>query len=227
MTDIDIRAAAAPRSDQTNYEALLGGPRTVRVAEVKAGSKEQPIEIHYEGGDGKPYKPCKSMLRVLIAAWGDKGADWIGRSMTLYGDHEVVFGGVKIGGIRISHVSHIEQPISVLLSTSRGKRKPYLIHPLTIREMPAAEFADVLARMAAAEDDFVIAVQRHAAANPVGSLVAPCGDEDAQHRLARLVGLAVATLVMDLDGLLLAARLHLGYAHGARASEQVFVVRLI
>ena len=150
MSDIDIRAAAAPRSDQTNYEDLLGGPRTVRVAEVKAGSKEQPIEIHYEGGDGKPYKPCKSMLRVLIAAWGDKGADWIGRSMTLYGDHEVVFGGVKIGGIRISHVSHIEQPISVLLSTSRGKRKPYLIHPLTIREMPAAEFADVLARMTAA-----------------------------------------------------------------------------
>ena len=153
MNDIDIRAAAAPRSDQTNYEDLLGGPRTVRVAEVKAGSKEQPIEIHYEGGDGKPYKPCKSMLRVLIAAWGDKGADWIGRSMTLYGDHEVVFGGVKIGGIRISHVSHIEQPISVLLSTSRGKRKPYLIHPLTIREMPAAEFADVLARMAAAETE--------------------------------------------------------------------------
>ena len=153
MTDIDIRAAAAPRSDQTNYEDLLGGPRTVRVAEVKAGSKDQPIEIHYEGGEGKPYKPCKSMLRVLIAAWGDKGADWIGRSMTLYGDHEVVFGGVKIGGIRISHVSHIEQPISVLLSTSRGKRKPYLIHPLTIREMPAAEFADVLDRMAAAEDE--------------------------------------------------------------------------
>ena len=153
MTDIDIRAAAAPRSDQTNYEDLLGGPRTVRVAEVKAGSKDQPIEIHYEGGEGKPYKPCKSMLRVLIAAWGDKGADWIGRSMTLYGDHEVVFGGVKIGGIRISHVSHIEQPISVLLSTSRGKRKPYLIHPLTIREMPAAKFADVLARMAAAEDE--------------------------------------------------------------------------
>ena len=125
----------------------------MRVAEVKAGSKEQPIEIHYEGGDGKPYKPCKSMLRVLIAAWGDKGADWVGRSMTLYGDHEVVFGGVKIGGIRVSHVSHIEQPISVLLSTSRGKRKPYLIRPLTIREMPAAKFADVLARMAAAEDE--------------------------------------------------------------------------
>jgi hypothetical protein len=148
LTDIDIRAAAAPRSDQTNYEDLLGGPRTVRVAEVKAGSKEQPIEVHYEGGDGKPYKPCKSMLRVLIASWGDKGADWVGRSMTLYGDHEVVFGGVKIGGIRISHVSHIEQPISVLLSTSRGKRKPYVIKPLVT--MTDAQFAAVIKRMASA-----------------------------------------------------------------------------
>ena len=167
MTDIDIRAAAAPRSDQTNYEDLLGGPRTVRVAEVKAGSKEQPIEIHYEGGDGKPYKPCKSMLRVLIAAWGDKGADWIGRSMTLYGDHEVVFGGVKIGGIRISHVSHIEQPISVLLSTSRGKRKPYLVKPLQKaaespqKGMQKAVFDGVLKRMAAATtEDALLAIAK-------------------------------------------------------------------
>jgi hypothetical protein len=159
LNDVDIRAAAAPRSDQTNYEDLLGGPRTVRVAEVKAGSKEQPIEIHYEGGEGKPYKPCKSMLRVLIASWGDKGSDWIGRSMTLYGDHEVVFGGVKIGGIRISHVSHIEQPISVLLSTSRGKRKPYVIKPIVT--MTDAQFAAVIKRMAAATtEDALLAIAK-------------------------------------------------------------------
>ena len=136
MTDVNIREAAAPRSDQTNYEDLTGSPMTIRVTEVRAGSKEQPIEVHYEGGDGRPYKPCKSMLRVLIAAWGDKGADWVGRSMVLYGDADVRFGGVAVGGIRISHVSHIDQPISVLLSTSRGKRKPYMVKPLVAEVRP-------------------------------------------------------------------------------------------
>jgi len=133
---VDIRAAAAPRSDQLNYEDLIDGPRTIRVTEVKAGTKEQPIEVHYANGEGRPFKPCKSMLRVLIASWGDKGTDWVGRSMTLYGDPEVRFGGVAIGGIRISHVSHIEQPLSVLLSTSRGKRKPYVVKPLKAQVAP-------------------------------------------------------------------------------------------
>ena len=136
MSEVNIREAAAPRSDQKNFEDLIGRTETIRVTEVRAGCKEQPIEIHYEGEHGKPFKPSKSMLRVLIASWGDKGSDWVGRSMTLYGDPEVMFGGVKVGGIRISHVSHIDQPISVLLSTSRGKRKPYMVKPLVAEVRP-------------------------------------------------------------------------------------------
>jgi hypothetical protein len=153
MNEVNIKQAAAPNANQINYEDLVGGPITIRVTEVRAGSKEQPIEVHYEGGDGRPFKPCKSMLRVLIAAWGDKGSEWVGRSMVLYGDADVRFGGVAVGGIRISHVSHIDQPISVLLSTSRGKRKPYMVKPLKAEVRPVHKSRPPLDLAPASETD--------------------------------------------------------------------------
>jgi hypothetical protein len=132
--DVDIRAAAAPRSNQLNAEDLIGTTKTITVTEVKANSAEQPIAVHYESDGGKPFLPCKTNLRVLISAWGDRGADWAGKSMTLYADPDVQFGGVKVGGIRISHVSHIDNAMVLNLSTSRGKRKPVKIEPLRVPE---------------------------------------------------------------------------------------------
>jgi hypothetical protein len=82
------------------------------------------------GAELRPFKPCKSMRRVLIAAWGDKGRDWMGKSMTLYGDNGVRFGGVEVGGIRISHVSGISEPLTLKLTTTRSKRSEYTVQPL-------------------------------------------------------------------------------------------------
>jgi len=155
MNDVDIRGAAAPRSDQTNAEDLIGTTKTITVTEVKAGSAEQPIIVHYEGDNGRPFKPCKTSLRVLISAWGDRGADWVGKSMTLYADPEVMFGGVKVGGIRISHVSHIKDAMVLNLSASRGKRKPVSVEPLRMPEVqpyPDDLFAERLPAMRAAID---------------------------------------------------------------------------
>lgn len=137
MSEVDIRAAAAPKSDQLNADDVIGGSMTVTVTSVKAGDKEQPIVIHYEGENGRPYKPCKSMIRALMASWGDKGADWVGKSMTLFNDPTVTWAGVQVGGIRISHVSHIKASIAMSLTASKGKRKPYRVDPLVIAEKPA------------------------------------------------------------------------------------------
>jgi hypothetical protein len=139
---VDIRASISPNSSQLNADDLIGQPRTIRVTSVKAHSADQPIAVYFDGDNGKPYLPCKSMRRVLVAAWGDVAADWIGRSMTLYSDPEVVFGGVKVGGIRISHVSHIDQPLSILLTTTRSKRKPYLVKPLKAEVRPMQKGAE-------------------------------------------------------------------------------------
>ena len=129
MNDDSLQDTIIPKSDQLNADDLLCGPITVTVESVKRGDKEQPVHIGI-GKDRQPYKPCKSMRRVLIAAWGDKGADWVGRSMTLYCDPSVSFGGVKVGGIRISHLSHIESDRTLMLTTARGKRAEFHVKRL-------------------------------------------------------------------------------------------------
>jgi len=119
-----------PKSDQLNADDLVSGPATVTVSAVKRGSEDQPVCIELAGYDGRPYKPCKSMRRVLIALWGERPSEWIGRRMTLYCDPEVKWGGVRAGGIRISHLSHIEKPTVILLTATRGKRVEFQVSPL-------------------------------------------------------------------------------------------------
>lgn len=139
--ETSLRDTIVPKSDQLNADDLIGTTKTVKVSEVRRGeSADQPVSIHYEGEEGRPYKPCKSMRRVLIHAWGDNGREWVGRRMTLYQDPEVKFGGVKVGGIRISHLSNIDKTLNISLTQTRGKRSPYTVEPLTTQAYPADQF---------------------------------------------------------------------------------------
>lgn len=133
-TDIrDLRDTIIPKSDQLNADQLMGGPMTITVTDVRRGSgEEQPIIIHYQGENGRPYKPCKSMRRVLMFAWGNDGTQWIGRSMTLFNKLDVKFGGQEVGGIRISHLSHIDKDIGIALTATRGKKDPVRIKRLQV-----------------------------------------------------------------------------------------------
>ena len=127
----DLRATIVPKSDQLNSEQLLGGPLTITVSDVRlSGGADQPVVIHYAGENGRPYKPCLTMRKVLIHAWGPDGRQWPGRSMTLYNDPSVKWGGEEVGGIRISHMTDIERDIRVSLTTTRGKKAKYEIKKL-------------------------------------------------------------------------------------------------
>ena len=129
----DLRQTIIPKSDQLNAEQLLGGPMTVTVSEVKVSdSGEQPVVVHYDGENGRPFKPCKTMRKVLIHAWGADGRKWSGRSMTLYNDPSVKFGGDDVGGIRISHMTDIERDVKVSLTSTRGKKAKYEIKRLVL-----------------------------------------------------------------------------------------------
>ncbi|MGB3602748.1 MAG: hypothetical protein WBA38_04250 [Gordonia sp. (in: high G+C Gram-positive bacteria)] len=150
--EVDLSQMIQARSDQTNAVDLLAGPVTVTIVAVTTGSKEQPINLvtdHF--GPGKPYRPGLSMRRVLVNAWGPKGAEYVGKSMTLYCDPSVRFGGQAVGGIRISHLSHIDKPKSVALTVTRGKHSPFTVDPLPsgpplITDEIAGQFAaDILA----------------------------------------------------------------------------------
>ena len=138
---MDLSQTIIPRSDQTNSDDLIGGPRTIRITSVSAGNAEQPVVIHYDGDNGRPYKPGKSMRRVLVLFWGPDSSAYIGRSLTLFRDPEVKFGGKDVGGIRISHMSHLARPEQVSLTVTRGKREPYIVQPLA--EDPKQEPRDL------------------------------------------------------------------------------------
>jgi len=127
---MDLTASIIPKSDQMDYSDFIAGPRTVTITEVRPGpTTEQPVEITLTEFD-RPWRPAKSMRRVLVAAWGSDSNNYIGRRMTLFGDPSVKWGGIAIGGIRISHVSHITKPLTIALTESKGKRKPFSVEPV-------------------------------------------------------------------------------------------------
>jgi len=128
----DLRSTIVPKSDQLNAEQLLGGPMTLTVADVRIGSDDQPVVVHYTGEDGRPFKPCKTMRKLLIFAWGEDGRKWVGKSMTVYNDPAVRFGGMDVGGIRISHLSDIPQRIKVSLTATKGKKSMYEVDVLKV-----------------------------------------------------------------------------------------------
>ncbi|MFN8994555.1 MAG: hypothetical protein ACK5X3_12960 [Pseudomonadota bacterium] len=163
---IDLRGTIKPKSDQLNADDLIGGPITIRITGVMVGEGEQPVSISFDGDGGKPFKPGKSMRRVLVNLWGPDGAAYIGRSLTIYRDEQVVFGGVEVGGIRISHMSHLQRETTMALTATKAKRKPFTVRPLVV-EKPADKAAiavdALLARIAAGEDvtgDAKVAEQR-------------------------------------------------------------------
>jgi len=140
MSDItNLRDTILAKSDQLNADDIVGGSISITVTAVKRGdSAEQPVIIHYQGDNGRPYKPCKTMRRVLIAGWGENGAAWVGRSMTLFNEPSVKFGGVAVGGIRISHMTDIGNGLLLTPNASKGKKQSVSIKPMNIRLMPAA-----------------------------------------------------------------------------------------
>jgi len=140
----DLSATVKPKSDQLNADDLISGPMTVIVQGVRLGStEEQPIMLDL-GNGLQPYKPCKSMRRLLIFCWGKDGNAWVGRRITMFNDPDVKWAGQKIGGIRISHMSNIDGSVSVALTTIRGKRKPYTVLELVIPPYDATEFSKKL-----------------------------------------------------------------------------------
>jgi hypothetical protein len=127
-TQDEVRASIVPKSDQLNADDLLTGPITVTIQDVRRGNADQPIIIAISGH--RPYKPCKSMRRVLVSAYSPEAKRWVGQRMTLFCDPSVKWGGVEVGGIRISHLSGLDGPRSFLLTQTRGKRQKFTVQSL-------------------------------------------------------------------------------------------------
>ena len=145
----DMTAVITPKSDQINADDLISGPMTIRIASVLVqGGTEQPVSMAFEGS-AKVFRPCKSMSRVIVAAWGPDSKAYTGRSMTLYRDASVKWGGMAVGGIRISHLSHIDKDMTMMLTMTKQNRAPHKVQVLRVTDAPEPPARDPEAEQAA------------------------------------------------------------------------------
>lgn len=128
-------------TDQLNYEDFLGGiTRVVTITRVERGRKEAQYDIAIEGDD-RYWRPPATVLKLLVLAYGDEAANWAGKSANLYGDPDVKMKGRKVGGIRVSHLSHIDAPIAASLTVTRGQTEVFTVDPLPDAPTPPSEAA--------------------------------------------------------------------------------------
>jgi len=158
MTD-----SIAPKSDQLDAVDLLSGPRTFTIERISEHNSEQPFNFHLAGFP-RVWRPGKSMRRVIVAAWGGKVANYVGKRLTLYCDPSVEFGGAAVGGSRISHMSGIEKPLKVPLLIKKGRSAMFTVQPLP--DAPAPR--DFLAEASAAGDDIALLRTLYTAAQQAG-----------------------------------------------------------
>lgn len=138
---MDLSNTIIAKSDQLNADDLLSGAKILNITGVKQVSGDQPVHISYEGCEKRVYKPSKSMRRVMIAAWGPDGDDYVGRRLLVYRDEKIKWAGEEVGGIIILRMSHIKEPMRISLMVSRGKKSPYIINPFP-DEKPANKLTE-------------------------------------------------------------------------------------
>lgn len=141
---IDLSDTVIAKSDQLNAVDLIGGPITIKITGVKKTSDAQPVIINYEGDNGRPFKPCKTMRRLLIGMWKNDGSKYVGRSLTLYMDPDVKWAGKKEGGVRISHASDIPKEQTFVLRETKNSTLHYAVKPLKVEQAASPEPKEVV-----------------------------------------------------------------------------------
>lgn len=152
MADVsNIDDTLTGKVDQLTADAVaLSGPIRVKIERVTdTDSDQQPIKVHLVGM--LPFVPCLTMRRVMRRAGWEKDARlWAGRELDLYCDAEVTFGDketkklVKVGGVRISGMSHIEHDMVIVLPVARGRKSAWPIKKIVTVAKPPPTLASAL-----------------------------------------------------------------------------------
>lgn len=146
---IDISDTIIAKSDQLNADDLIGNELVVEISGAKkVDSAEQPVVLSFKGDNGKPWKPCKTMRRILIECWGIDASKYVGRSIKLYRDEKVTWAGMEVGGVRIKELSHIDKPMKLVLALTNKSKKPYIVNPLSVVEKPKSMTIEKLQELA-------------------------------------------------------------------------------
>lgn len=145
-------------ADSTQINAVdLAIPVTVTITGSSKGPDvKQPVNLEVAEFPGRVYRPCKSMRRLIVEAWGADTKAYVGRRITLYNDKRVQFGNSATGGIRIKALSDIGKPFSSTQMESQRKYVTYAIDklpdtppaPAPITDDDAVDFARAIAESA-------------------------------------------------------------------------------
>lgn len=130
----DIAPFIEAESDRITADDLIAGPRTFTIAKIDGTMSEgkRRMVVHLADSPGKPFMPCKGMVRLLGQLWGPDAATWVGRGITLFRDPDVRFGADLTGGVRIAAVTHIDRAQGVSVRASQKKIKSYNVAPLKV-----------------------------------------------------------------------------------------------
>lgn len=126
---MDVSETLVPKSDQLDAVDLASGPQTFTIEKVSKGNADQPLNVKLKEFP-RVWRPSKNMRRVLAFCYSTDATQWENKRVTLFCDPEVVFGGVKVGGIRISHASDIGGQKNVPLILTKGRSTMYPVQPL-------------------------------------------------------------------------------------------------
>jgi hypothetical protein len=127
---MDISKALIAKSDQLNASDLTGAPIVATIQNVRKGDAAKPVIIDLVGMDGRPWKPSKGMLRVIAHKWGPESDAWIGRSVKLINNPEVIYAGEAVGGVEVVAMSHIDAPFTIPVRISQKKVKQHHVEVL-------------------------------------------------------------------------------------------------
>ena len=134
---LDLTDTLAGTVDQITADSLIGRTITARIVKItrmqgapKKG--DQPVNVYLDGED-LPWRPCLSMRRLLSALWTSDASRWIGQTVRLYRDDSVAFGGMNVGGVRVSHAT-IPRRMSLSLAATKGKKSVFTVEPLPKEE---------------------------------------------------------------------------------------------
>lgn len=133
---MDISKALVAKSDCLNASDLTGAPIVATIAAVRQGDAAKPVIVDLAGMDGRPWKPSKGMLRVIANGWGTESDVWVGRSVKLINNPEVIYAGEKVGGVEVVAMSHIPAPFTIPVRISQKKVKQ---HAVAVLAEPATE----------------------------------------------------------------------------------------
>lgn len=127
-------------SDRICTQHFPCGPRIFKMlrAEPHEENGKKGIKIFLKGED-LPYIPCLTVRRKLSHCGIVKATDVPGVHVRLYVEPDVHFGKEKVGGVRLSAISSINEKIEVYLQDRQKKKRRWIIQPLKIEEQDIEE----------------------------------------------------------------------------------------